>query len=124
MAGAFAAYLSVEEAIAFRARFGEARVRDYCHALAWQGTNLLRESWGGMLGSVEAGMTFMGTVSLPGDHKPDQATADGLRKRLRDEHDVEVEIKAFDNRLWVRACAYLYNDISDFERLAAAAKAL
>jgi isopenicillin-N epimerase len=41
-----------------------------------------------------------------------------IYRRLRHEFDVEVLVVPFAGRLWARISAYLYNEISDYARLA------
>jgi selenocysteine lyase/cysteine desulfurase len=48
--------------------------------------------------------------------------ADALRLRdyLLFEHNIEVQVHARVNRIWIRVCAQAYNDMSDVEKLGAA----
>ena len=47
-----------------------------------------------------------------------------LRRALRDDHRIEASITPFNGRLWVRLSAFLYNELSDYERLADAVLAI
>lgn len=51
------------------------------------------------------------------------AAAQELRSRLRNEHAVEAPVIAWENALWVRVSAAVYNTPADFEALAAAVSA-
>ncbi len=62
----------------------------------------------------------MAMVRLP-EHLEASAEAAGrLRDTLLFEHRIEVPIMAWRERLWTRISAQVYNEMADFERLAAA----
>ncbi len=62
----------------------------------------------------------MVTVPLP----PGPGTTDDQAARLRVallvDDDIEVQLHAWRERLWVRVSAQVYNDVSDIARLAQA----
>ena len=118
----FSNYVAVETAIDFRKRFGEKNIRKHCHDTIWAGMNILKDAWGTELGASKSMTTYMGCVRYPGQVKGDQATADELRRALRKNYQIEIDIKSINRKLWVRTCAYLYNELADFEKLAAAVK--
>jgi isopenicillin-N epimerase len=62
----------------------------------------------------------MATVPLPPELGSSPAEATQLRDALLDEEAIEVQLHAWGGRLWARVSAQVYNEISDFERLAAA----
>jgi isopenicillin-N epimerase len=43
-----------------------------------------------------------------------------LRRRLAREHNIEVPVFVFENALWLRVSAQIYNESDDYERLAEA----
>lgn len=116
----FSAYVAVGAAIDFRARFEENTIANHCHSTIWQGINLLKDAWGTELGTTKALTTYMGSVGYPGNIKGGQPAAEKLRIALREDHQIEVEIKAINNKIWLRTSAYLYNELADFEKLAEA----
>ena len=57
---------------------------------------------------------FGGGKSHPREH------AVALRNALLDEDRIEVQMHAAHGRLWARVSAQVYNEIAEYERLAAA----
>ncbi len=115
----FAAPLTIPAAIDFRARWGEAAIRQYCTGLVREGAGALAQALGTMRGGPDSMTGFMAAVALPesaGRARPD--AADALRDHLLDAHGIEVDIQPFAGRLWLRLSAYLYNTPADYERLA------
>jgi isopenicillin-N epimerase len=66
----------------------------------------------------------MATMRLDGFEGQDRAAALALNDRLWREHGVEVPIIPFGGSLWVRISAQIYNEMSDYRRLADALQAL
>jgi isopenicillin-N epimerase len=62
----------------------------------------------------------MATAPLPPELGSNPADATRLRDALLDEEAIEVQLHAWGGRLWARVSAQIYNEISDFEQLAAA----
>ena len=60
---------------------------------------------------------FMTTIAWPGQEAPTPQNADKIRKILRDEYQIEIEPKVFNGKIWIRFCAYLYNEMDDFRKL-------
>jgi isopenicillin-N epimerase len=65
----------------------------------------------------------MATIALPTSLQGDIDTAKALNVRLWERHRIEVPIFAFAGRLWVRISAQVYNEMSEYEQLAAALRA-
>ena len=99
-------------------------VRGYNHALAWRGAQLLADRWGTDFSTPESFIGTMATVALP----PALGSSDDAASRLRDTllHDkrIEVQLHSFRDRLYVRICGQIYNELSDIERLADAVSGL
>lgn len=114
----FTAWLSVPAAIDFRAELGEAEIYAYCRRLTARAARLLSDTWQSDLGSPRGMMGFVATVALPTNARAKPETALKIRQILRREHNLETYVKAIDGRLWVRVSAYVYNELSEFERLA------
>lgn len=113
----FAAWLAISESIDMQKEFGADRIREYCHGLAREARALLVDRWNSIAGAPPELGSSMSVVSLPGDTPATQDAADRFRRTLRNEHNIEVLIFPFNGRLWARLSAYLYNEISDYERL-------
>ncbi|MBO6861666.1 MAG: aminotransferase class V-fold PLP-dependent enzyme [Alphaproteobacteria bacterium] len=121
----FTPYLTVPAALDYRAEYGEARLTAYCRDLAIQAGAHLASEIGTSVG-VPPDMTgFMTTVKLPAAFgRARQDTANAIRLTLRTDHDVEVDIQAFEGSLWMRLSLYVYNDMEDVDRLARAINAI
>jgi isopenicillin-N epimerase len=120
----FTPYLTVPAALDFRAQYGEERIRRYCHALAAEAGDRLAKVLDTRVGVAPQMAGFMTTVQLPsrfGPAKPD--TAERVRKMLRDQHGIEVNVIPFDGAVWLRLSFYLYNTRADADRLAEALRA-
>lgn len=113
-------WLCAADAIAFMDRFGWARVRRHNHQLAvWVQALLARRLGaapttpldGSMLGS-------MATVELPVSARQRFDAPESLQAALYDEHRIEVPIIDWDGRWWIRASCQIYNEPSQYERLA------
>ncbi|MDX2273354.1 MAG: aminotransferase class V-fold PLP-dependent enzyme [Cyanobacteriota bacterium] len=117
-------WLAVSAAIEFQHHLGSAAIRQHNQALAlWAGEHLSR-AWGsplpapvGMLGSM---------VAIPLDPQqmpvPPQASLSQLAQQIHDwlwqQHRIEVPVYSFQDRLWLRISAQVYNQPHEYERLA------
>jgi isopenicillin-N epimerase len=113
-------YLAAPEAIAFMREIGVEAVRAYNHDLAWSAARLLASRWGTRLDLIESMVGTMATVPLPEDLGSTPEDALRLRDALLFEDEIEIQLHAWRGRLWVRISAQIYNQTSDFERLASA----
>jgi hypothetical protein len=62
----------------------------------------------------------MVTVLTPERCRTTTADAARLRDYLFFEHNIEVQVHARVDRVWIRFCAQAYTDMSDVEKLGAA----
>jgi isopenicillin-N epimerase len=114
----FGPWLSTAEALRLQEHWGAARIRTYTHDLARQAAELLSRRWNTKLGAPPAMFSAMATVALPTATVATELSARRIRERLRNDFGIEVTITPFAGRLWVRLSAYLYNELTDYERLA------
>ncbi len=114
----FTPWLCVGAALDFRATLGEKRINTHCLKTIRKGAKLVAGSVGGELGGTRQLISFMTAVRLPLPRKAAARDAAALRAALRNEHKIEVSAECIDDVLWLRLCAYVYNDLSDFEALA------
>jgi isopenicillin-N epimerase len=61
----------------------------------------------------------LAAIRLPLDGPADEARALTLYSALYDRHRIQAPVMAFGDRLWVRVSAQIYNDMAQYERLAA-----
>lgn len=112
------AHLAAPEGIAFIRDLGVEETRAYTHALAWESARLLSARLGTPIGKDERWVGAMVTVPLPERAGGTREDAGRLRDALLFEDGIEVQLHAARDRLWVRVCAQVYNEIRDVERLA------
>jgi isopenicillin-N epimerase len=113
------AWLSVPAAIDFHKRLGGARLRERNAALAREQATLLAHTWQTERGAPDALTGSMAAVRLPLHEAATAERAIELRRKLFDEHRIEVPITAFAGALWARISAHAYNRPEDYARLAA-----
>ena len=114
------AYLAAPAAIEFLRELGPERVRAYNHGLAWNGARLLCERWDQPLLLEEEMVGTMATVPLPRRLGSTKEEAALLRDDLLDRDRIEIQVHAWQSKLWVRSSTQIYNDLGDLERLAEA----
>jgi len=114
-----APYLAVPAAIDFLAEHDWDDVRRRCHELAEQGRERLAELTGlPPLVPDESWLGQMVAAELP------ECDCDELKRRLYDEHRIEIPVKAWEGRPLIRASFQGYNDESDLDALIAALRVL
>lgn len=116
-------YLAAPEGIAFMRELGFEAVRAYNHKLAWEAARMLSGRWDTTFEEPEAMIGAMATVPLPASLGSTKEDAGRLKDALLFEDRIEVNVHARRGRLWVRISAQVYNEMADFERLAAAVTA-
>ena len=115
-------WLSIPSAFAFVDHLGEERIRKHNHALVREAAMLLTKAWdveNETPDNMTAGMTL---IPMP-DSASFLATKDGranIQKTLWDAHQIACPCILFEDRLYVRIAAQIYNNIDDYERLAQA----
>jgi isopenicillin-N epimerase len=121
------AWLSIPAAFAFMDRFGEADVRNHNHRLLREGMTLLADDWHVHIDTPDSMIGSMTLVPLP-DELPYSADERGrvrLQKRLWDEFGIEVNPSfSYNNKIWLRLSAQIYNSLDDYEELSRAILAL
>ena len=113
-------HLTAPAAIAMMQELGAAAVRQYNHALAWNGARLLADRWGSDFMTPEPLIGTMATVALPASLGGTAEDATRLRHRLLFEDQIEVQVHAYSDRLHARISGQIYNEIEEIERLATA----
>ena len=111
--------------------FWEAEGRNVAKYLAFTGeaaVRLLQEMWGGGGGGATlhaaVAAPLLRLVELPVELATHFPEAAGLQDLLHHTYKIECPIKKLDGRLFVRISVFLYNTVSDFERLGNAVNAI
>jgi len=113
-------WLSIGAALDFYRAQGDGGIRAHNRALANRAADLLADALKSRQGQSPECRGALATVRLPGTEGRDRAAGLALNDRLWREHGIEVPIIPFANALWVRVSAQIYNELSDYEKLAAA----
>jgi isopenicillin-N epimerase len=113
------AWLSVPAAIDFHEQLGGARLRERNAALARRQATLLARGWKTQRGASDALTGSMAAVRLPLREPATSERAWELRRKLFDDHRIEVPVTPFSGALWARISAHAYNRPEDYARLAA-----
>ena len=116
------AMLSAPAGLAFmRDVLGVDAMRTWNHNLVWRMAHALAARWGRPFDTPEAMVGCMASVALPARLDAlGAAAAPALKDWLYRERRIEAQVLAIRGRLHVRLAAQVYNDESDFERLAGA----
>lgn len=95
-------------------------IHTWQRGLREEAATFLTLAWGTRRPAPSSMLGALATLELPfhADGTPETALA--LRRRLWREHRIEVPIVAFGGRCWLRISAHVFNQLSDYERLAAA----
>jgi isopenicillin-N epimerase len=119
------AMLTAPDGIAFmRDVLGVDAMRAWNHGLAWRMAHELAARWGQPFTTPEAMVGCMASVALPERIAALGApAAPALKDWLFHERRIEAQVLAIHGRPHVRLAAQVYNDETDFERLAEAVDA-
>jgi len=117
------AWLSVPAALDFYGAMGGESLRRHNHGLAVESASMLAELWRTEAGAPPDMLGSMAAVRLPGGLRATAAAAADLHDRLWRDHRIEVPVIPLADALWVRISAQIYNDATDYARLAAAGSA-
>ncbi|MGE0118255.1 MAG: aminotransferase class V-fold PLP-dependent enzyme [Dongiaceae bacterium] len=112
-------WLSIPAALAFYRSMGDGALRARNHRLAVEAAALLAQRWGTETGAPADMLGAMAVVRLPGSRPATSAAAQALNDELWERHRIEVPAMAIGAHLWLRISAQIYNELSDYEHLAA-----
>ena len=112
------ARLAVTAALEFIEALGVDRYRNALQLQACEAAQSVAAAWGVMPGAPPEMFAGMVTLPLPVYEPANAQTVARWRRKLLDEHRIEVPVIAIEGRLWVRISAQVYNELSDCEALA------
>ena len=93
-------------------------MRTHNNTLADAAGRMLAESWKSELSAAAPYRAAMAAVRLPGGRGADRAAARRLATRLTNEHGVTLGVMVMDGGLWIRVSAQIYNEMSDYAKIA------
>lgn len=112
------AFLALPAAIAFFEKLGGTALRARNRQLAADAATLLADALKTEVGAMPEMAGSMGLVRLPVGHEPTRSAAVRVRHALQ-AAGTDAPVHPLAGALWLRLSAYAYNEIADYERLAA-----
>jgi isopenicillin-N epimerase len=116
----FTACLAAPEGIAFHERLGGAALMARNAALAREAAALLARAWRTEPAAPPAMVAAMAAVRLPVTGEISPARAHRIVRWLATAHRIETVVTCDSGALWLRIAAQAYNELAEYERLAAA----
>ena len=113
-------FLAAPEGVVFMNELGIDAIRTYNHELVWKGANLICDRVGTKFEIPETMVGCMATIPLPQSLGSTSEDAARLRDKILFEDNIEISLHMFRGNLWTRVSAQIYNDLTDFEKLASA----
>jgi isopenicillin-N epimerase len=118
------AWLAAPAAIDYADALGVEAMRAHNAALAREAGAMLIEAWDSEAAAAPEFCASMVSVRLPGGAGGDRHAARRLAARLNEERAITAGVMVLDGGLWIRVSAQIYNEIGDYQRLAAVGKTL
>jgi isopenicillin-N epimerase len=111
--------LAAPSAIDFHRSLGGEALMKRNIALVREAGKKLSERWHTELTGPSDMFAAMVTVRLPLTGEATGARATALMREMADKHRIGAAFVVLENALWVRVAAQAYNEMADYERLAA-----
>jgi isopenicillin-N epimerase len=111
--------LTTPAAIEFHGALGGAALMARNCALVREAAQLLAARWRTEMTGPSDCFAAMATVRLPLGGEASGVRANHLMRDLAERHKIGAAVVVLGNALWVRVAAQAYNDITEYERLAA-----
>jgi isopenicillin-N epimerase len=116
----YSGWLALPAAVDFLNAFGAARYQAALPAMAAEMAAMLAARWGVALPAPPDAFAALVTLPLPGTPEASDANARQWHDRLWQRHRIEVPVMCFNQRLWLRISAQVYNEATDYAALAGA----
>ncbi len=117
-----APWLSLSPAIDFYNALDFTKVREYNHKLVCDATELICSELKINEHANYDMLGFMSSIELPVKMKIDEKTTMELRNHFMKKYWIELPFHIFDNRIFFRISAQVYNEIDDYKKLVSALK--
>ena len=118
------AWLAVPKALDYLNALGPETVRAYNDALSREAAEMWREAWNSEIAAAPQFRAAMASVRLPGVSAADRTAARRIARHLRETHGISAGVMAIDGGVWLRVSAQIYNELADYEPLAAIGRGL
>lgn len=112
----FTCWLSAPAALEFRLGLGDAAIRSYVHALAWEGGQQIARALNTEVLGLKHQTGFMVNVALPATLHPGVDMA--FENLMWERFGFRVKVFTFRLRSWIRVSAQIFLTMDDFGRLA------
>lgn len=113
------AWLAAPAALDYLAGLDAEAVRAHNNALAREAGEMLCAAWHSEIAAGPAFGAAMASVLLPGTAGADRNAARRVARALAERHRITVGVMTLDDSLWIRVSAQIYNEIGDYQPLAA-----
>jgi isopenicillin-N epimerase len=113
-------FLALDASLSFIKEFGAENIRNYNRGLALNARSMLAKKCGTTVLTPDSMIASMAVIALPKHLKGDDPLTGVLHDRLRDEYHCELPVIVFGDTTYLRISAQIYNDMSDYDQLAAA----
>ena len=114
----YSPFLSLPEALAVHRELGPSRIQAYNRKLVLEAGERLCRAWGTESVVPEDFVGSILTLPIPQFFEPTEQVASELTSKLWAESRIEVPFVPFGDRMWLRISAQIYNELTDYERLA------
>ena len=118
------AWLAVPEALDYLEALGAEAVRAHNDALSRAAAEMWREAWRSEISAAPEFRAAMAAVRLPGVGAADRTAARRIARHLRETHAISAGVMVIEGGVWLRVSAQIYNELADYEPLAAIGRSL
>lgn len=118
------AQFALPDALGFLEQLGPADIMAHNRNLAFSAAEMLASAWETRIGAARGHFGSMAMIELPTNALATREGALEIRAALLENHRVQVPINEINGRYWTRISAHIYNEMEDYERLAAALPAV
>jgi isopenicillin-N epimerase len=118
------AWLAAPAALDYITGLGAEAIQAHNNALADSAGQMLVEAWGTELSATAPFRAAMAAVRLPLGRGADRLAGRRLATLLTEKFGVTLGVLVMEGGLWIRVSAQVYNELSDYERIAEIGKTL
>jgi isopenicillin-N epimerase len=112
-----ASWLAVPFAIDFYEGYGKNDIMSHNHGLIVKARNAIADELNLSIPTKDNMLGTMATMPFPGNYDINDNIIIELRKQFYNKYRIELPFMAFNNKLWFRISAQIYNEIGDYYKL-------